>query len=282
MKKKICYIFVIAMLIILSLSLVACYSVNGPFKYVIEDDGVHMKLYSDISTVSEVVFPDEIEGEPVVALDDFAIVNTKYVKTITISKNISVIEPYAINNNTALVEFIVHPENKHFKAVDGTLYTIDGKELISNPPSNDIETFTVSRLDKKDEVQTCDREFIIPDGVEVIRENAFYHNNIMKIVFADSVISVGECAFLRVAYLEKLILSKNLESIGKDAFSKNTRLTELLINENIKSIGENAFFDCENLLKIDIKAKESDITFAKSWKPTKLGNKLKDLVVTFI
>ena len=275
MKKKFSIIIITLLIAVLSITLASCYQSDGVFEYVAEEDGIHMKKYNDITSRTEVVIPDVIDGLDVVAMDDYSLSNTIYVAKITIGKNIETIAPYALNNNGALTEFIVHPENEHFKSVEGTLYTIDGKELVANPPRKD----SVSHMEKKEEV-FYDDEFIIPDGVEIIRENAFYHNNIKKIVFSDSVTFIGTSAFLRVYKLETVILSKNLEVISKDAFNNNGYMKEIVIHDKITSIERYAFFNCSSLIKVDITANKDDITFGDKWMPNNLGKKLDDLVVT--
>ncbi|MEG1510245.1 MAG: leucine-rich repeat domain-containing protein [Clostridia bacterium] len=290
MKKK-SIILVLLVILSLTLALTGCYAKYGTvkegiFEYDIQDGKAILKGYTDNTGVTKVVIPDEIDGAPVVKLDDYAVVNTLYVTEMFIGKNVEEITPFSINNNNGLKTFTVHPENKFFKAIDGTLYTIDGKELVSNPIQNGVtehECFDDKGkpvLDVKGN-KTYDKYrdlFVIPDGVETVRDNAFYHNIIKKVVMADSVKVVGECSFLRISYLSEVVFSKNLEVIGKDAFSKNGGLKEVTIYGNIKEIGTFAFFDCEKLKIVNIAASEENIKLGKKWYPTKLGKKIKDIV----
>lgn len=264
------------------LGLTGCNSDSNLFDYEVMDDGIHITGYADQTSREELIVPDEIDGKKVVAIDDTGICNTRYVKRLVIGKNVSSIGARAIINNSNLEVIEVAQGNTAFKVVDGTLLTIDGKELVCNPIKNGIqEHIKFDDVSKKEIKEYFDDEYVIPEGVEIIRDYAFYHNQIKSVVFADSVESVGEYAFLRVSYLSQVKLSANLKFIGKDAFSKNPGLTELVIYEQIEEIEERAFHDCNQLRSLSIKKNKSDIILGEKWYPTDLGKKLKGLVIEY-
>lgn len=264
------------------LGLTGCNSDSNIFDYEVMDDGIHITGYEDQTSREELIVPDEIDGKKVVAIDDTGICNTRYVKKLVIGKNVNSIGTRAIINNSNLEVIEVARGNTSFKVVNGTLLTMDGKELVCNPIKNGVqEHIKVDDVSKKETKEYFDEEYVIPEGVEIIRDYAFYHNQIKSVVFADSVERVGQYAFLRVGYLTQVKLSANLKLIGKDAFSKNPGLTELVIYEQIEKIEERAFHDCNQLRSLSIKKNKTDIVLGEKWYPTDLGKNLKGLVIEY-
>ena len=264
------------------LGLTGCNSDSNIFDYEVMEDGIHITGYADQTSREELIVPDEIDGKKVVAIDDTGICNTRYVKKLVIGKNVNSIGTRAIINNSNLEVIEVTRGNTSFKVVNGTLLTMDGKELVCNPIKNGVqEHIKVDDVSKKEIKEYFDEEYVIPEGVEIIRDYAFYHNQIKSVVFADSVERVGQYAFLRVGYLSQVKLSANLKFIGKDAFSKNPGLTELVIYEQIEEIEERAFHDCNQLRSLSIKKNKADIILGEKWYPTDLGKNLKGLVIEY-
>lgn len=281
MKKRIS-VFLCALLLMSLLGLTGCNSDSNIFDYEVMEDGIHITGCTDQTSREELIVPDEIDGKKVVAIDDTGICNTRYVKKLVIGKNVNSIGTRAIINNSNLEVIEVARGNTSFKVVNGTLLTMDGKELVCNPIKNGVqEHIKVDDVSKKEIKEYFDEEYVIPEGVEIIRDYAFYHNQIKSVVFADSVERVGEYAFLRVGYLSQVKLSANLKFIGKDAFSKNPGLTELVIYEQIEEIEERAFHDCNQLRSLSIKKNKTDIILGEKWYPTDLGKNLKGLVIEY-
>ena len=281
MKKRIS-VFLCVLLLMCLFGLTGCNSDSNIFKYEVMEDGIHIIGYDDQTSREELIVPDEIDGKKVVAIDDTGICNTRYVKKLVIGKNVNSIGTRAIINNSNLEVIEVAQGNTAFKVVNGSLLTMDGKELVCNPIKNGLqEHIKIDDVSKKEIKEYFDDEYIIPEGVEIIRDYAFYHNQIKSVVFADSVEAVGEYAFLRVGYLSQVKLSANLKFIGKDAFSKNPGLTELVIYEQIEEIEERAFHDCNQLRRLLIKKNKTDIILGEKWYPTNLGKNLKGLVIEY-
>ena len=115
-------------------------------------------------------------------------------------------------------------DNKNFVIKDHALYTKDMKKLIAFMCDDDIA------------------DFVIPDGVEEIGEDAFatFHN-LNSIFIPSSVKKIDDGAF---RYCENLKLIKgfdNVISIGDYAF-ESTGLESVNIPSSVTSIGEKAFF----------------------------------------
>lgn len=93
--------------------------------------------------------------------------------------------PYGYKDNP-FSEILVDERNEKFSSVDGILFSKDGKELICYP---------CGRKNK---------EYHIPEGVEIIREEAF----------------------LNVEHLEHVYLPRSLEEIEEGAFKACAKLEE--------------------------------------------------------
>lgn len=245
-------------------------------KYELSETGeVRITGYTDVTTRTEITVPDEIDGAPVTEIADFGLFNADSLKKITIGKNVATIGVWAFTNNKGLREFAVAPENEYFTAVDGILFSKDMKTLIAYPPARNIEFDKFSQS-----LNTTTYE--IPDGVEVIRANAFYKCGcVTEIKIPDSVKRIEEKAFFKVEALKSLTLPKKLEFIGKDAFSYCAEVKAVEIPSGVTEIGEYAFYNCTSLLDITVDNAESAVTVGKKWYPTKNGKEIDEVKVSW-
>ncbi|MEG1394988.1 MAG: leucine-rich repeat domain-containing protein [Clostridia bacterium] len=288
MKKYAKIILLVILVVSLSSLFVACNKIDGLFEYKIEEDNtVTIKSYRDNSRVFEVVVPDEIAGLPVVKIDIVGLANSVYLKEITIGKNVKEINNIGIQNNEKLEKFMVAEGNQYFKAVDGILYTIDGKELVAYPPHKDIQTRPVLDDEGKPKIEfgsVVMEDFTplvtIADGVEIIRPYAFYHAfAIENLVMSDSVKTIGEAAFLDCYRIQTIKFSRGLEKISKDSFTKIGSLKEITLFENMKEIESNSFYNCKNLMTVNFCGAEGSVKLAKQWYPTDQGKNIKSKIV---
>ncbi len=191
--------------------------------------------------------PDEyiadINGKyaPLVALGDFSLPNNSYLTSITIGPEISYIGKWVFNNCQNLREFKVDPANKWFKAVDGVLYTIDGKELVAYPEARGYDDKGNEKSGENTWVPYSTYE--IPDGVAKIWYYAFYKvDTLASVAFPPTLKEIGEMAFWTCNSLESLKLNEGLEVIAKDAFSYNVNLEgDIVFPSTLCSIGDFAF-----------------------------------------
>lgn len=281
MKKAIKLLFILLFAFVSTFTLSACNKTFEAFEYIEENGEIIITAYNDNSKVSVARVPDEIDGKPVVRIDNFALTDTLYVKEIIIGKNVREIGEIGVKNNAILEKFTLAEGNTHFKTVDGVLYSANGEELISYPKF----VGAIAKEVVNDSGKTV-KEYVIPkvtiaDGVKYIRAYAFYHVNIIEEIDFNQVEVIGEAAFLRSSKLNKITLSKQLTRISGDAFSQNQKLEEILIYENITEIQANAFYNCKNLLTINICTSKDKVTLGKKWYPTDLGKDIDTLVVNW-
>ena len=112
-------------------------------------------------------------------------------------------------NTSGVVEFRytlpkayqVDEDNPRFTVVDGVLFSKDMKTLMAFP--------------RRDE----DFEYIIPDGVKCIHEEAFFNaKHLVSVVIPDSVEEIEHCAFVQCTSLRKVVLPKSLKNMVITAF----------------------------------------------------------------
>ena len=161
-----------ALVLILSMSLWGCVPPSESFftadgfqlAYLVRNKNEYSVL-AYFGEETEITIPLEYEGKPVVRLGitRFQFKITPYVKKITFQRNIK--EPWHFNLYSGYVlidgelkdakdengywielqleEICVMSDNAHMKAVDGVLFSRDGKELLLYPPARANEKYVL-------------------------------------------------------------------------------------------------------------------------------------------
>lgn len=136
-------------------------------------------------------------------------------------------------NDTNVVRYEVPDESEWFLAIDGILYTKDGKRLLKCPGG-----------------KTGD--IIIPEGVEIISDFAFFKSKISSVSFPESMQSIYRNAFL-YSEVSRIDFGNGIAHVGcRDGmiFSGCKNLTEIEVPSNVISLGDGCFKDCTNLRKV--------------------------------
>ena len=96
-------------------------------------------------------------------------------------------------------------------------------------------------------------DFVIPDGVRVIGEDAFYRcKSLTSITIPSSVTTIGKSVFYDCRNLTSVTIPNSVTSIGRGAFSYCFSLTSITIPNSVTNIGDYAFSECSNLTSITI------------------------------
>lgn len=275
--KKFRFILLIlpVMLAVICLSGCTATKTADGIEYKIEDGKAIITGYTDTTTRTEIIIPDEFEGVPVTEIADFGLFNAESVEKIVIGKNVQKIGGWSMTNEQKLREFEVDSENQYFTAVDGVLFSKDMKTLIYYPPAKGIE---FNNLGQAKEMT----QYVIPDGVETIRTKAFYKcYYVDKIEIPDSVKTIEEKAFHRCSALKEINLPDSLVTIGKDAFAYCSEVTSVTIPSKVESIGEYAFFNCPKIKTVEVLRSEDEIELGEKWYPTDNGREIKELQINW-
>ena len=108
-------------------------------------------------------------------------------------------------------------------------------------------------------------EVVIPDGITIIPNNAFYgFKSLTSVTIPDSVTSIGNSAFYNCTSLTDVTIPDSVTSIGEKAFYGCTALTTIYIPSSVTTMvgyssGINPFYYCSPSLKIycEVSAKQS-------------------------
>ena len=227
-------------------------------KYEQAGGGLSLQKYHGSSEKTRLEIPDEAKDadgnmRPVTALGEFSISNASYLEELVIGANVETIHPWAVTNCEALRVIEADPANPHFVSADGVLYTRDMTRLVLFPNKNT-------------------EQLVIPEGVSVIGENAFYKcKSLLEVTFPASLRELEEKAFFRCAGLKELKLLEGLELIGTDAFAFCDGVEgEVLIPASCREIKPYAFSSIDSKIdKIVILAEEGKIELAENWLPMK-------------
>ncbi len=127
------------------------------------------------------------------------------------------------------------PANPHFKLVDGSLCSADGKTLVLNPASVGLAIPAgIKEIDDGaiEELSAKDARLVVPDGVE----------------------RIGMDNFMGVKGLREVVLPDSVRRIERRAFSWCPDLESVVIGTGIATIGEACFADCPKLKSVRIAA----------------------------
>ena len=280
--KKITAAALILLILAAALSGCALFDANPDVTYKEADGEIHITGYTDKTTITEYLIPDTVDGKPVTVIEDFGVCNAESLTKIRIGKNVREIGTWALTNNQHLAAFEVDPANEYFTAVDGVLFSKDMKTLYYYPCGRGVEFDHLGMAKTDENGNPIVMEYAIPDGVETIREKAFYKCSYVDLTkIPDSVTRIEEKAFHRTSALTDVDLPAGLTLIGKDAFAYDEKLENMTIPAAIKEIGEYAFFNCTGMKSIMVLAKETDVVLGNKWQPTAKGRIMTDCTITF-
>ena len=120
---------------------------------------------------------------------------------------------------TVIREFAVAEDNPNLKAVDGVLFSRDGKTLVAYPPGNTAERYAV------------------PEGTERIGDWAFNGNeHLIRVDMPDSLRVIGDYAFCECEKLRSVRLPEKMESLGRIAFGFCYELEEITLPEGLTDL----------------------------------------------
>lgn len=170
-----------------------------------------------------ITVPEEYNGIPVTVIEVIGYDNGSkrmiYVpKTVKIFMNSTAIAPgypsYVV---------LVSPENPWLCSDDKAVFSKDKKILYA---------FTAR----------SDESYIIPDGVKIIYENAFFCTDALKSpVFPEGLEEIGKKAFWNSG-LEDIKLPKSVKKLGDNAFAFLNDVNNLILPDNIEEIEGDVFW----------------------------------------
>ena len=227
----------------------------------LSDDKTYYKVTGiGTCTDTELILPSTYNGLPVTVISNDSFRYCKNIKSIKIPDSVITIgyaafsyctslETVVIGANVenidremfkycyALTNITVDDNNKHFKSVDGNLYTYD------------MTTFIMYAKGK------TDASFTIPNGVTVIDIYAFADcHSLTNVVISDSVTRISSYAFNKCSQLKNINIPEGVTYIGERAFDECRNLENIVLPESLESLDYWTFGDCDMLSSVIIPA----------------------------
>ncbi len=231
---------------------------EGNFVFSVYDEFAFVTDFKD-TKATEAVIPDNINGVPVVGIDQQPFGYCRELTTITMPDTLQyfrwsdlccttlvrvgsdeVVEP-------SVSKLIVSENNPYYTVSDGILYSKDMKTLIGCPPAMDMKELKIS-----EETETIgDYAFVeciglekaaIPSHIKHINNNAFTACiNLKSAVIPESVTSISGDMFYYCSSLSEVTFMGAAEKIGYGAFAGCTSLKNFAIPETVTFVGSKAF-----------------------------------------
>ena len=213
----------------------------GGMEYKIERNGA---ILSKGKVDQEITIPEYItvgsKRTPVVEVGIFAfnLKDANKITTITFSKNIKKLNTHAFEGCTGITQ--LHIPSNIIEMVKCPFHDCKGLKKITVDPNNPvfdsrsncnaiIETKTGRLL--KGGTNT-----VIPSGVTIIGEDAFYGCEFASVRIPEGVKVIEGGAYHKCKNLSSVVLPSTLEELGS-AFTDCTKLEEIILPKSLKSLG---------------------------------------------
>ena len=222
------------------------------FRYFTGVTIIGQRAFDNCQSIQSLSLPSTIKE-----IGNYAITFCDKLKKLTIPASVTKIDDYAFGNNKSFKEFIVEASNPYFCTRDGMLMNKAATTFLSFPSG-------------------IEGEYIIPADIPTVNNGAFSGCSLTKLVFPNTVKSVGGwvatscpklttlvyecktmpmCAFRYNYKLVDITLTEGLTNISSEAFAY-AAITRIDIPSTVKSIGDIAFYECTELKEVHSYIKE--------------------------
>ncbi len=164
------------------------------------------------------------------------------VKVILISKSVEEIGDNPFSSCESLEKIEVEEGNKHFKSVDGVLYSSDMSRLISYPRSKAGESFetpeSVKTIGKYSfSLNKNLKKLVLNKGLKTL--DTFCGNKTLtEIVINEGPKELPRIAFWYCTSLENVTIAEGVTKLAKESFEGCDSLKRVVIPESVKTMGE--------------------------------------------
>ena len=155
------------------------------------------------------------------------------IPSVTIPASVTAIEETAFTGMDSATAFTVAEGNTAYCAVDGVLFTIDGKTLMQYPCGNTAASYA------------------IPDGVKRVAEEGFaFNTHLVTVGIPNTVQNFGYGAFACCSGLQHITLPNGLHGVSAELFTNCTALETITLPGTITITGDAAFYNCAALTDV--------------------------------
>jgi hypothetical protein len=186
---------------------------------------IRSSAFSGCSGLTSISIPSGVT-----AIGAYAFYGCSSLTSISIPSGVTAIGSSAFDGCSGLTSITVDALNTLYSAVNGVLFSKDGKTLVCYPAGKTYTSYT------------------IPAGVTAIGSSAFYGcRGLTSISIPSSVTAIGWGAFSGCRGLTSISIPSGVTSIENYAFSGCGGLTSISIPAGVTSIGYGAFRGCSGL-----------------------------------
>ena len=237
--KKLISLALAFMMCILSVSLFACSNKPEPnpvtdFEYEYGEEYGGIAIIKYIGTSKSIVFPEEIDGQPVKVIGRYLLDDEDNDKM------------------RPLIESVVIPDTVEV-IVDMTFYGCTS--LVSVDFGNGVREIGDEAFHRCEALE----RIILPPKLETIGASAFYGCTSAEELFIPKTVTTWGKSFNRGAFgectsLKKITIEEGLETLGFWCeFALSSSLEEIEIPASVKKIGSQLFVGCTSLTKVVFK-----------------------------
>ncbi len=218
---------------------------SGEYTYYIDEEYEGAVLTAYEPDTPEVTIPEEIDGNPVVGLENFLFNNQVEIEKMTIPTTLLHIGASAFYG-TSIKEFVVEEGHTAYKAEDGVLFSKDGIALVAYPPGKEDTSYVVPEGVEEiyhSSFASCDylHELTLPDSLIYVDTWAFAYTPLKKLEITGEVTQLSAYACAYMQQLEEVILPDSLLTIQSAAFAGCGQLKTITLPQGLVEIGQGAF-----------------------------------------
>ena len=205
-------------------------------------------VFSNMHALEQVSLPESLKE-----IGPWCFYDCPALGTIAIPAGVTRIGERALYECTALASITVSADNAAYKSVNGSLFTKDGKGMISYGAGHTASAYTVPEGVEWLEASTFSysaalREVQLPDSLQVIGNWAFGHTGLERVVIPPHVKGVESRAFSGCENLTQVTIPVSVQSFDVYVFD-DSAVTDIYFegtqaqwNELVEASGENAVF----------------------------------------
>lgn len=243
---------------------------SGAFSYSVLSEG-KISIENCSSTDKELVIPQTIDGLTVTELGRTAFGSDHekcLYETIALPSTIEYISAYnPFIYCEKLTAVTVDGANSNFKAEDGVLYSADKTKLVCYPIAKTGSSFTVpegiTEIGAAAIYSTELSDIKLPSSLTKLGNHALSFNE--KLTSIDmsgtKLSSINALALAECSSLSKALLPDSLLEIGDGAFMSCKKLTEITLPPKLTTIGQNAFMST-GLSRVTVPESVEDIGYS--------------------
>lgn len=205
---------------------------------------------------ADLVIPGEIEGWPVVGIDDSAFASPSDVLTnLTLPDSLISIGPSAFYNCWKLPGVKFGP---NLTSIGDAAFAASGLTNVVIPASvTNLGTKAFGGCDQLTNitVEAANPKYVSVDGKLFNKERTellLWPGGITNSFWPGGVTSIGDSAFSSCLGLLRFEIPNGVTNIGANAFSGCLNLTNVSLPSSVNTIGESAFANCQRLTALEL------------------------------